>query len=762
MKVYQKILLLSLLVVVIPSMALLYYFAQKTEHEGDQLLDSLLYRRYLAISSVFDSIQGELLIVAIAAVNQNDFGELYRYFDEVSLGHDIMDLDDEQRKSILRYAPVKRFHITEGRMVVDLKVPMFMEPHGDLAYAHLQTYLMQDTLQKDFYASDRERYAVYRIEQDEPVIEITGFADTFSRPITRNLVDQELLRRVINERAYAFQRDVRIGLHTYNLIAFPIHDEERTIGVFVVGIQREEMAGVVSSMKRNVEYTLLTGLFLAVLLTFLITHQLVRPIRRIEGFAQRVAAGDVGEMLAMQRKDEIGSLAGHINRMVNTLRSLLQREEDYSHKLEQDVETRTQELSASNQQLQQEIVERKQAEEERKILEAQLAHAQKMESIGRLAGGVAHDFNNMLSVILGNTELALDTVNPSDPVHAELMEIRNAVTRSADLTRQLLAFARKQTVAPQVFDLNKTVEGMLKMLRRLIGEDIELVWRPSECPQQIKMDPSQLDQLLANLCVNARDAIHGTGRITLTTSATSFDENECALFEDLAPGDYVSLEICDTGAGMDEHTLQHLFEPFFTTKAPGQGTGLGCATVYGIVKQNRGYIQVESRQGQGSRFLIYLPRQKTALQPRDIIEPPLSRTAGDETILLVEDEPAILKMTLSMLKRLGYRVMTAATPGDALKSARTYPGTIHLLITDVIMPEMNGRELATELCQVYPDIRCLYISGYNDDVIAQHGVLEEGMHFLQKPFHIEMLHKSILAALSAPSFVAKDPTSSSS
>jgi PAS domain S-box-containing protein len=372
---------------------------------------------------------------------------------------------------------------------------------------------------------------------------------------------------------------------------------------------------------------------------------------------------------------------------------------------------------------------------DRMNLEEQLRQSQKMESVGRLAGGVAHDFNNMLGVILGHTELAMDSIPPDDPLSDDLKEIFNAAIRSADITRQLLAFARKQTISPRVIDLNSTIEGMLKMLRRLIGEDIDLAWLPGTAMWSLKMDPSQLDQILANLCVNARDAIGGVGRLTIETGTVTFDKDYCADHTECVPGDFVLLAVSDNGCGMDKQTLDNLFEPFFTTKDVGKGTGLGLATVYGIVKQNQGFINVYSEPAKGSTFRIYFPAHKVGRPEEEIRQTtPNPRARKTETILLVEDEPAILKMTTMILERLGYVVLPTHSPGEAIDLARSYGREIQLLMTDVIMPEMNGRDLAQNLLAVYPNIKRLFMSGYTADVIAHHGVLDEGVQFIQKPF----------------------------
>jgi len=298
----------------------------------------------------------------------------------------------------------------------------------------------------------------------------------------------------------------------------------------------------------------------------------------------------------------------------------------------------------------------------------------------------------------------------------------------------LLAFARKQTIAPRVLDLNETVDGMLTMLRRLIGEDIDLIWLPGTEVRPVKMDPSQIDQILTNLCVNARDAIADVGRITIETGMVTIDDAYCAEHAGFIPGDFSLLVVSDDGCGMDQQTMSKLFEPFFTTKEVGKGTGLGMATVYGIVKQNNGFINVYSEPGRGTTVKIYLPWYKTAAERIRKEEAAVSDARGNETILLVEDELSILKVATAILERLGYTVLAASTPGQAIDLARVYAGEIHLLMTDVVMPEMNGRDLARNLLPLFPRLKRLFMSGYTANVIAHHGVLDEGVNFIQKPF----------------------------
>ena len=381
------------------------------------------------------------------------------------------------------------------------------------------------------------------------------------------------------------------------------------------------------------------------------------------------------------------------------------------------------------------------------LLQAQLAQAQKMESVGRLAGGVAHDYNNMLSVIIGYSELALGQVKPEEPLHADLKIILKAAKRSTDITRQLLAFARQQTISPKVIDLNDTVESMLKMLRRLIGENIDLAWHPRAGLGTINMDPTQIDQILANLIVNARDAITDVGKITIETDSATFDETYCADHADFVPGDFVMLAVSDDGSGMDKETLDKVFEPFFTTKGLGQGTGLGLATVYGIVKQNEGFINVYSEPDKGTTFRIYLRKHAGQAIGERKLSVKGTPTGHGEMVLVVEDETLILDLAEKMLTRLGYRVLLATNPDEALQLAAAHTGDISLLMTDVVMPEMNGRELSERLQALNPKLKCLFMSGYTANVIAHRGILNEGVNFIQKPFSVKDLAFKVRGAL---------------
>ncbi len=393
------------------------------------------------------------------------------------------------------------------------------------------------------------------------------------------------------------------------------------------------------------------------------------------------------------------------------------------------------------------ITEQLRLEEEKEHLQNQLIQAQKMEAVGRLAGGVAHDFNNMLQTILGYADLASHEVKEDGLLQECLQEIKKAGTRSADLTRQLLAFARRQTVSPKVLDLNDTVVSMLKMLQRLIGEDIDLAWMPGNSLWPVKIDPSQVNQILANLAVNARDAIMGVGKLTIETSNLTLTPAECTDHADTRPGDYVCLSVSDNGQGMDKETLAHIFEPFFTTKEVGKGTGLGLSTIYGIVRQNDGFIHVSSEPGMGTTFQIFFPRfssgtVETTSPPTEGIPP-----RGNETILIVEDEDTVLLLAKRFLENLGYTLLIARTPSEAIDVAAHFPGEIHLLISDVVMPEMNGKELASLLTSGRPSLKTMFISGYTADVIANRGILDEGLLFVQKPFSAYTLGVAVHNAL---------------
>ncbi len=387
---------------------------------------------------------------------------------------------------------------------------------------------------------------------------------------------------------------------------------------------------------------------------------------------------------------------------------------------------------------------------ERKEVEEQFRQSQKMESIGRLAGGVAHDMNNLLTAMLGSAELLLLDL-PDGPAREEVAEIRAVAERAADLVRQLLAFSRRQVMEPRVLDLNVLVANLRKMLRRLIGEDIELQFIAGPALGSVRADPGQIEQVLLNLSVNARDAMPNGGRLTIETANVELDDPYARTHAGVTPGRYVMLAVSDTGTGMDEHTKAHLFEPFFTTKGPGAGTGLGLSTVYGIVKQSGGDIWVYSEPARGTTLKIYLPRVAAPAEPAEAKHPATPPRRGTETVLVVEDEPVVRVLARKVLRQGGYTVIEAANGVEALEIAGQHAGDIDLLLTDVVMPDMSGRELMRKLSPRLPRLKVLYMSGYADEAIVHHGVLDPGTAFIQKPFMPEGLARKVRQVLDGTS-----------
>lgn len=402
----------------------------------------------------------------------------------------------------------------------------------------------------------------------------------------------------------------------------------------------------------------------------------------------------------------------------------------------------------------QNALKRRQVEKERaralealKASEAQLLQSQKLEAVGRLAGGISHDFNNLLTAIIGYSDLSIRRVSPDDPLRRNLDEIRRASERAAGLTRQLLAFSRKQVMQPKVFELNAVVADVERMLRRMIGDDIDVRTNLDPNTGNVKADPGQIEQVIMNLVVNARDAMPKGGKLSIETSSLYLDEQYSFGHVSVKPGFYVLLAVSDTGTGMDEETRQHIFEPFFTTKEPGKGTGLGLSTVYGIVKQSSGHVWVYSEPGKGTTFKVYLPRVEEGAQYFREQEPAAEVPRGTETILLVEDAEMVRKLTREVLENCGYDVIEASNGKRALSICKNRTEPIDLLLTDVMMPEMSGRELADRLVVLHPEMQVLYMSGYTQDAIVHRGTLEEGTNFIQKPFSPDALARKVRIVL---------------
>jgi len=393
------------------------------------------------------------------------------------------------------------------------------------------------------------------------------------------------------------------------------------------------------------------------------------------------------------------------------------------------------------------ITEIRRAGEEKAALQEQLRQSQKMEAIGCLAGGIAHDFNNLLTVIKGYSQLSSIELKEGDPLRGNIDEIQNATDRAASLTRQLLAFSRRQVMEMKVLDLNTLLRDLEKMLRRIIGEDIELAIQPAEDLGRVKSDVGQIEQVIMNLAVNAKDAMPSGGKLTIETANVELDESYARSHVDVKQGHYVMFSVSDTGVGMSPEVRERIFEPFFTTKEKGKGTGLGLSTTYGIVKQSEGHIWVDSVQGKGTTFKIYLPRVNG---PREAITEEILREElprGDETILIVEDEEEVRKLARKILEKQGYRILETLNGDDALLACETRKSPIHLMLTDIVMPGMSGSELARLLKPLYPEIRILYMSGYTDNAIVRHGALGKGVNYIQKPFTMEGLARKVREVL---------------
>ena len=447
------------------------------------------------------------------------------------------------------------------------------------------------------------------------------------------------------------------------------------------------------------------------------------------------------EALELEKRDLNEALRSRTGRMEAEIRQRAREVEDANRELralhddlERRVDARTRELMHANEAL--------------RVSEAQLRQSQKLEAVGRLAGGVAHDFNNLLSIVLTYSEFLLDEIEPSSPLRGDIEEIKKAGVRASELTRRMLAFSRQQMLDPKIIDLNEVVSGLSSMLGRVLGEDVKLVTSLPDTLGKVKADPGQIEQVLMNLVVNARDAMPNGGLLSIETSNVFLDAAYAGAHLEVVPGPHVMLAVSDTGAGMDKDTVARIFEPFFTTKSPGKGTGLGLATVFGIVKQSKGNLWVYSEPGRGTTFKIYFPVAEGEVER--VEDAPRVAPRGDETILVMEDEAQVRVAVYEILRKAGYDVLVVNSPDEAITLSEKRDAPIHLLLTDVVMPGMNGRELSDVFATRCPDAKVLFMSGYTDDVILHHGVLEAGVPFLQKPVTPMGLSRKVREVLDAP------------
>jgi len=468
------------------------------------------------------------------------------------------------------------------------------------------------------------------------------------------------------------------------------------------------------------------------------------PLREFMKATQEISEGNYQFRVKVKTSDEFGKFSKLFNEMLDDINNKNEMLKNQSQQLEKKVKERTKSLEEAKYKLED-------AYDKLRSKQNELLLAQKMEAIGRLAGGVAHDFNNMLTVIVGHSEHLLMSLKQDDSHRSSAEEILNAAKRAGSLTHQLLAFSRKQVLQPTVLNLNNLITDIEKMLQRLIGEDINLVTILEPELGRVKADAIQIQQVLMNLAVNARDAMPLGGKITIETSNIYLDEEYASYHIPAKPGSYVLLVVSDTGIGMDKETQSHIFEPFFTTKESGKGTGLGLSTVYGIIKQSDGYIWVYSEPGKGTTFKIYLPQVGEEVEPGEPTRVPTTSLKGTETVLVVEDEDMVREIIHHILLDYGYNVLESHNPHEALQVCDLFEGTIHLMVTDVVMPGMSGRELAEKVTSRYPNMKVLYISGYTDNVIVHHGILDSGIAFLSKPFTPYSLVRNVREVLDSSS-----------
>ena len=514
------------------------------------------------------------------------------------------------------------------------------------------------------------------------------------------------------------------------------------IGRLYLGLSLEEVRKEIDRSRGTIAFISFIVFVMGVVAVFGISTIVTRPLSHMVETTKQISQGDLTRRAAVGTQVEVGQLARSFNLMVDSLEATHRELETVNQSLEKRVEERTRAL-------QREMNERKQAEDERNVLGEQFRQSQKMEAIGRLAGGIAHDFNNLLVVIIGFGALVLDQIDENHPFYTSLSEIKKAGERASSLTRQLLAFSRQQVLQPRVLNLNTVVDDMDEMLRRLVGEDIELEVALEPGLGSVEADPGQIEQILMNLVVNARDAMPEGGKITIETVNAELDENYSFQHQISRPGPYVMLAVSDSGVGMDAETQSRVFEPFFTTKEQGKGTGLGLSTVYGIVNQSEGHIWVYSELGQGTTFKIYLPRADDTLEKAFQEQIKDESLHGSETILLVEDEGAVRNLAYTVLHERGYTVIEAHDGAMAWQLSEEHTDSIHLIVSDIVMPQMSGPELVERLGAVRPEMKVLYMSGYTDRAVVGRDVLEPEKNFLQKPFEPKTLARKVREILDA-------------
>jgi signal transduction histidine kinase len=531
----------------------------------------------------------------------------------------------------------------------------------------------------------------------------------------------------------------------------PVFLEKRPVGTIVLQSDLKRFYGLIARYWVMLSMVLLLSLGVAYFLLSKLNRTITTPLNHLIALMGTISREKNYALRApVMEETEWSALAQGFNEMLDQIQQRDWELELHRRHLKEEVEKRTRDLAVANIRLEKELADRKQAEKEKSALEEQLRQSQKMEAIGRLAGGVAHDFNNLLTIILGYCELAVLKSEQGESVIAEIEQIYQAGNRASDLTRQLLAFSRRQLLEMRPVDLNELLTGMQGMLSRILGEDIRIEFHLGSGVGRIRTDPGQIEQVILNLVVNARDAMPYGGKLIFETCNMDLDKNFAQSHPGVTPGPYVLLTVTDTGLGMTPEIQERIFEPFFTTKELGKGTGLGLSTIYGIIKQCGGNIWVHSELSKGTTFEIYLPRIEES-DGFPVGEEPLEpRPLGKETVLVVEDEQEVGRIIKRSLEALGYQVLLAGGGQEALRLIEgTEPSRIRLLITDVVMPGMSGRELSDRLTALYPHLKVIFMSGYTDDAVIRHGVSSQEMNFIQKPFSLNTLAGKVRWVLEA-------------